>query len=292
MPCHSPLSAFQHTETREVTFRETANTRPLTLRCGQCRGCRLEKSRQWAIRCMHEAQMHRENCFVTLTYADEELPKNGSLDKSHLQKFFKRLRKNTGKEIRYYACGEYGDETQRAHYHACIFGHSFADQLEYRQIGDVTLYMSDELNRLWGHGGTTVGELNFQTAAYTARYVMKKQTGLAKKGGGYATLDPQTGEITHLVQPYAVMSLRHAIGKTWIQKFHGDIYNADKDHIVVKGKKQKAPSYYDKIYDTINPEHMAIIKAKRYQATQGLSDQELRAHAENARARHISRKQI
>lgn len=244
------------------------------------------------MRCIHEAATHKENCFITLTYDDENLPENGSLNKAHLQKFFKRLRKHLGdKQIRYYACGEYGDLTKRAHYHACLFGHNFSDRVELRRIGEHTLYYSETLTKLWGQGHTSIGELTFATAAYTARYVMKKQTGLASKGGGYAAIDGD-GVITILTQPYAVMSLKPAIGKTWFQKYHRDIYNADKDYIIVKGKKLKPAKYYDQLYDKINPEHLAIIKANRYNNNEGETEQQRNTRAKIAHAKIISRKQI
>lgn len=135
------------------------------------------------MRCVHEAQLHEENSFLTLTYDDEHLPENGSLHKPDLQKFFKRLRFHTGKEIRYYACGEYGEKTLRAHYHVCLFGHNFSnDRQPFRRIGEHILYTSKTLTDIWGLGNTSIGDLTFESAAYTARYVMKKQTGgLAKK---------------------------------------------------------------------------------------------------------------
>lgn len=243
------------------------------------------------MRCVHEAQLHERNCFVTLTYDDKHLPEHGSLWKPDLQKFFKRLRKNVH-SFRYYACGEYGETTQRAHYHACLFGIDFSDKIPLKKSGEHTLYISKTLNDIWGNGNTSIGDLNFETAAYTARYIMKKQTGgFAKKGGGYVRID-DNGEIHQLVQPYAAMSLRDAIAKQWHQRFHRDIYNNDKDFIVMRGQKLKPTAYYDKLYDKINPEHMAIIKAKRYQKTQGLTDDELHTRALIAHAKIRSKNQI
>lgn len=289
MRCYSPLTAFQPLDGGPLKFgKEPPNHREIQIRCGQCIGCRLNKSQQWATRCVHEAQLHAENCFITLTYEDKELPEFGSLHKPHLQRFIKRLRKERG-SLRYYACGEYGDLTQRAHYHACLFGIDFHDKIPYRKLGEHTLYMSDQLTRIWGHGHTSVGSLTYETAAYTARYVTKK---LTKGQHKYVRLDEQTGELIPLVQPFAAMSLRPAIAKEWLLKHHQDIYSHDKDEIHVRGKPQRPATYYDKLYDSINPEHLAIIKAQRQLKDDKITPQQLRAREKHTHARTLMRKQI
>jgi len=241
------------------------------------------------MRCIHEAALHTDNCFITLTYNDTSLPPNGSLYKPDLQKFLKRLRKQRG-QFRYYACGEYGDTTDRAHYHACLFGIDFHDKRHFRKIGEHNLYTSQQLNDLWGLGNTSIGNLTFETAAYTARYVMKKTVGRGCKR--YVRLDEQTGELIPLVQPYAAMSLRPAIGRSWIEKYHGDIYGHDKDALMIRGKKMRPTKYYDKIYDRIDPDHMEYIRHQRIEKLTHPDDNTLRAREENARARVITRKQI
>ncbi len=131
MPCYHPLSAFQCAD-GSIVFHERRwyNTvKTLSLPCGQCIGCRLERSRQWAMRCMHEAQLHENNCFITLTYDNTHLPSDGSLHYKDFQLFIKRLRKKFGNtRIRYYMAGEYGENFGRPHFHACIFGHDFHDK--------------------------------------------------------------------------------------------------------------------------------------------------------------------
>lgn len=310
MACNRPLAAFLPVAGGSPIFKPSlehpGRYSPIKLPCGQCTGCRLEKSRQWAMRCVHEAQTHSRNCFVTLTYADEHLPQYGSLSRAHLTKFFKRLRDHKG-PFRYYACGEYGDQTQRAHYHACLFGVDFDDKIEFRQIGEHKLYISEQLTKIWGHGNASIGSLTFETAAYTARYVMKKQTGKTAKP--FTWLDPETGELQTLTQPFAVMSLRKAIGKTWLigntnflkpdqhgppapvqGGFYQDIYS--KDAIVLRGKKMPPARYYDKLYDKINPQHLKKLKQKRIENSNKLTDNQLRAREQNACAALISRKQV
>jgi hypothetical protein len=244
------------------------------------------------MRCVLEARNHEHNCFITLTYNDEHLPEDRSLDRQHLTKFFKRLRKHRG-PFRYYACGEYGDLTKRAHYHACLFGLDFADKIQFERKGDHTLYLSQQLTDIWGHGHCTVAELNFETAAYCARYVLKKKLTVARQQQlHHALLDEETGELHQVQHPYATMSLRKAIAKEWMERYSGDIYNADKDFLVLRNKKMKPPKYFDAIYDTIDSQKLKRIKEKRKENRTELSLQELRAHEKITRARIIQRKQI
>ena len=132
-------------------------------------------------------------------------------------------------------------------------------------------------------GHTTIGNLTFETAAYTARYVMKKQLG--KGGHRYVHLDEETGEITDLQQPFAVMSLRPAIASGWLRQYAGDVYANNKDYLVLKGKKLKPPTYYDKLYDTIDPHHMQYLKIEREKNHVKLTDEELRTREKIAHAR-------
>ena len=148
------------------------------LPCGQCMACRLNKSRDWATRCVLEAKMHKDNCFVTLTYDDNHLPADYGLKKDDLTKFFKRLRFNTGAKLRYYAAGEYGELYSRPHYHICIFGWRPDDLILYTVRNGVSLYMSETILKAWQYRGfVTVGDVTFESAAYVARYVTKKITG-------------------------------------------------------------------------------------------------------------------
>lgn len=149
----------------------------LSLPCGQCIGCRLEYSRQWAIRCMHESTLHDQSCFITLTYSDDNLPEHGTLILRDFQLFMKRLRfEFSNVKIRFYHCGEYGEKFGRPHYHALLFGIDFeADRTLYSQSKQGSkLYVSDTLNKLWNKGFATIGNITFESAAYVARYVVKK----------------------------------------------------------------------------------------------------------------------
>lgn len=210
---------------------------PVEVPCGQCTGCRLEKSRQWAIRCIHEASLYKDNCFITLTYSDKHIPENGTLVKKHFQDFIRSLRKrNKGKKIRYYHCGEYGDKTNRPHYHALLFNYDFADKVLHKTSNSgFPIYTSQELSNIWEMGFATIGDLSFETAAYTARYVMKKLTGKEKK----------YYEERGIIPEYSTMSRRPGIGAEWFSKWKNDVYPSD--FIVVNGKKCKVPKFYDSL---------------------------------------------
>lgn len=196
-----------------------------------------------SLRCVHEASLHDQNCFVTFTYSDEWLPASRSLVPSHLELFWKRLRRSVGK-LRYFACGEYGDQTRRPHYHALIFGYDFPDKVLYRttERGD-SVYTSPMLNERWSFGGCKIGALTPESAAYTCRYAMKKITGWVSKKH-YEWIDPETGEVHELVPEFARMSRRPGIAREWYERFKADVYPSD--FLVSKGHKLKVPAYYDK----------------------------------------------
>lgn len=223
----------------------------LSLPCGICMGCRLERSRQWATRCMHEASLHEDNSFITLTYDPKFLPSDGSLVKSHFQLFMKRLRgAYSDKKIRYYQCGEYGDNFGRPHYHACLFGFDFPDKVFWKSVNDERLYTSDSLERLWGMGFCTIGSLTFESAAYVARYCTKQVN-------GSAAVEHYQGR-----QPeYATMSLKPGIGAGWYQKWKSDCFPSD--YLVVNGVKCKPPRYYDKRLEKEDPILFEKIKQSR-----------------------------
>ena len=273
MPCYKPVTALRSPAKINGKYKVLFNTAPadflpIQLPCGQCIGCRLERSRQWAVRCMHEAQMHQENCFITLTYSDDQLPRDRSLHKHHFQKFMKRLRKAIApKKVRYYMCGEYGDNTKRPHYHACLFGYDLPDKELFRTTDGINLYSSASLEQIWGKGFVTVGDVTFESAAYVARYVTKKITGIRADEldeiglKHYEWLCPITGEVTELQPEYTAMSLKPGIGKTWLDKYDSDVYNHD--HVIVNGKKCRPPRYYDKLLESYDSEKLEELKKSR-----------------------------
>jgi len=244
-------------------FKEKGSTgEPQQIACGQCIGCRLERSRVWAVRIANEASLYQNNCFITLTYAPEHLPANGSLVLEHFQLFLKRLRKKYGSNIRFFHCGEYGESLGRPHYHACLLNFDFPDKRHTRVTprGDLA-YESKSLSMLWPFGRHEIGELTFESAAYCARYVTKKVTGNAADAH-YSRVDFETGEIISLKPEYTTMSRRPGIGAPFLQRFAKDVYSGD--CVVLKGgAKIPPPKFYDKHYELINPDHYHKVKVAR-----------------------------
>lgn len=275
MPCYHPLHGWQASYTnpetgkRPVVFKLShAGRTPVAVSvpCGKCVGCRLERSRQWALRGVHEASLHDENSFVTLTYSDKYLPAGGTLIKKHGQDFLKRLRKRRPpRSVRFLMCGEYGDEKRRPHYHAILFGVSFPDQVPFGLSSDKTsvLYTSAELSDLWTFGHASVGAATFESIAYVARYCVKKNTPKMEFMGEtrYEHIDLETGEVLPVQCEYNTMSLKPAIGKDWYMQFKSDVFPSDE--AVVRGKVMKPPKYYDRLLEVEDPEALALIKADR-----------------------------
>lgn len=247
-----------------VWDQRKSNGDALTIPCNQCIGCRLQKSGVWAARISNEASLYKQNCFITLTYSPENLPQNGSLNPRDLQLFIKRLRKRYGAKIRFYSCGEYGEQLGRPHYHACILNHDFPDKYHFRNSGrGDRIYRSPSLESLWGLGHCEIGTLTYESAAYCARYVTKKVTG-DRAEAHYTRLDVETGELITLTPEFTNMSRRPGIGAPWLQKFHADVFSYDQ--LVIRGGvKIPPPRYYNNQYEIMDPTHYAAVKAKRTQ---------------------------
>lgn len=265
--CTFPIPAWRNrdfTSKQKIVFSSEKGlpSTKMFLPCGQCIQCRLSKARDWAHRCVHEASLHEENCFLTLTYNDENLVWTDigpTLYHRHFQLFMKRLRKaHPDLTIRYFMCGEYGDEFSRPHYHVCLFGYSFPDRKVFKKSGDFFLYFSDELASLWEYGFHSIGELTFDTACYTARYVMKKVTG-DKANEHYGNKD---GVSKSRTPEYCTMSRRPGIGRDWYEKYKSDLYNSD---ICVTKPSfiSKPPRYYDRLLSVDDPDLYDLIKSNR-----------------------------
>lgn len=294
MPCYHPNRAFQLPDkTIRVVgkrgSRVPPGSRALELPCGQCIGCRLERARVWAIRCMHEASLYRHNHFITLTYDDQHLPRDLSLNHYHFELFMKRLRRrffaSNDMPIRYYMCGEYGEGRGRPHYHACLFNLHLPDKLYFKKTGAGTLYTSHLINELWGMGFSLIGDVTFESASYVARYCTEKITG-PNALRHYELHDKTTGEIFQRVAEYNQMSLKPGIGAPWLHKYLRDVY--PKGEVLVKGRFGKPPRYYDTIfrrdYDS-NDEQYNLIRQKR-------TDQAILQQADNTRARRLVKEQV
>ena len=221
--------------------------------------------------------MHDHNCFLTLTYDDKNLPDDGSLNHRHFQRFMRNLRqtlkrKGFDQEVRYFMCGEYGEQNYRPHYHACLFGFDFPDKELWSVRDGNSLYRSATLERIWPHGFSTIGAVTWQSAAYVARYIMKKQKG---HGSAKPHLQPppdpkyidfdwlmETGE-TKVSKAFEYTQMSKGIGKPFYDAYRSDLY--PHDYVVIDGKQFRIPRYYDKLLERDDPKLLETLKRKRVQ---------------------------
>lgn len=283
MSCFHPLTMYRSAkDIGKYTFKysEAFTDLPTTpIKCGQCSGCKLDHARQWALRIKHEASLHANNTFITLTYDNEHLPPTGTLVLKHWQDFMKRLRKKySHKKLSFYHCGEYGEKQGRPHYHAIIFNHQFSDLIPIPRKKD--LHTSETLKTLWGKGYISVGSVTFESASYVASYVQKKINGpkaeAINMSNGLRHYERMTaeGEVITLKKEYATMSRNPGIAGDWLTQYHTDIYPSD--FTTHKGKKHSLPAYYDRQYEILtktNPDLIKIetIKEKRSLKMKGLA---------------------
>lgn len=275
MPCYYPLEGYRArlpnaSGKYSITFNPNHGytDMPMQISCGQCIGCRLEKSRQWALRCVHEASRYDHNSFITLTYDDYHLPDDGNLKLRDFQLFMKRLRKTLPYKIRYFHCGEYGDNFSRPHYHAILFNHDFHDKLLYKVTDNgEKLYTSPTLEKIWGKGFAPIGSVTFDSCAYVSRYCTKKIIG-KKADEHYSEIDIITGEVFKKTPEYASMS--NGIGKNWYKTYQSDVYPSD--FIILNGLKMKPPKYYDYLLEKESPVSLSKIKNLRKEAAKKFAD--------------------
>lgn len=243
--------------------------------CGKCISCRLEYARQWAIRCVHEAKMHPENCFITLTYAEENL-KSDKLVYQDFQTFVKNLRSqrfqglldlmfptlpqkeqrqlwrklpkerqnelNDSIRISVFVTGEYGDRQKRPHWHALLFNYRPEDSTyKYSNDRGDKIYSSETLGNLWPHGISELGDVTFESAGYCARYAAKKLA--------------HGPDQSHDFNPISKKSCKHAIGKSFLEKYWKEIF--DNGFVIVNNTKSSIPRYYEKWLKRHQPEAYA-----------------------------------
>lgn len=254
MGCDFPIPAYRSQEINPATGRSRITFNPMEARnsqnfgvhipCGRCIGCKMEKAKQWALRCDKEAQLHEQNCFLTLTFANQHLPVDYSVHPRHMQLFFKKLRKFIyPRKVRFYLGAEYGDENLRPHYHVILFNYDFNDKIFYERTprGDI-LYTSRNLSKLWPYGLATLGAVTFESAGYTARYSTKKITG-PKASDYYLRVHPLHGFICRVRPEFSLMSRRPGIGQGWIKKYADEVYRSDS--VIVRGREVKPPRFFD-----------------------------------------------
>jgi hypothetical protein len=254
MACLRPLQAWYPLPgvvSKKLIFssKNLRGGEPIKVACRKCLSCRIARTKEWGVRCWCEASICKENSFITLTYSPENLPSNGTLVKSHFQNFMKCLRKRIAPNtVRYYHCGEYGGQFNRAHYHAILFGFDFSDKKYLFTKDGHRYYTSALLQNLWPMGYSTTTDVTYDTSAYVAGYIQKKITGKIAESHYQGRL-PE----------YSLMSL--GLGKFWLDKHAADVYPSDE--VVINGKKFRPPKYYDIKFKAINPDDFENIKIKR-----------------------------
>lgn len=257
MSCFHPMPAVRMDGSGDISMarRDADRGTPLQLPCGNCVGCRADKTLSWSVRCQHEAKCWDENIVATLTYDPKKLPPLGQLDPVHLQSFIKRLRRfYTGERIRFFAVGEYGDDSSRPHYHALLYNIKPVDWKPYGQY-----FASDILTEIWGHGNVVLDNLTPQSCSYVAGYALKKIKA-ADRREVRELIDPATGECAYYVPPFLRMSNRPGIGALWFEKFKSDLLRGYLPH---GGKKLKIPRYYADKLKTLYPEQCEELSGSR-----------------------------
>lgn len=292
MTCYHPIQAFvnginEDTGKKRIVFEpKTIRDVPLALPCGKCIGCRLEKTRQWAVRGMAELittkEKGYESCFLTLTYSDKYYPKNGCLKEAQpdIQKFIKRLRARhpeiahydeDGKlvsDIRFFYSGEYTPTSQRPHWHIIVYGYDFPDKepIELSDSGKI-LYHSKELEfynagkpPLWNLGIHRIGDVEYDSIRYVAKYITKKLDGVQaheiNEGDFlryYERFIPDTSEIVTVSPEYCETPRRPGLGHDFLVKYWDEIYPSE-SIVFNKENPQRTTKYFDKLLEDINPD--------------------------------------
>lgn len=119
------------------------------------------------------------------------------------------------------------------------------------------LYVSSQLTRLWPHGYSYIGDVTFDSAAYVARYTLKKVAG--DRDPSDRLLMKGTGEL--LSPEYVTMSRRPGVGTSWYKKFVGDVY--PHGYRVVRGRDMRPPRFYDNLYAVDDPVGFEDLKFRR-----------------------------
>lgn len=281
MPCRTPLYGFKSREVnpetglRSITFSRRKALHPIEVvtafPCSQCIDCRLDRSREWAIRVGLESSLYQDNSFITLTYDPKFLPANGFLDYDAPVRFMKRLREaHPDVEIRSFGCAEYGENFSRPHYHICLLNFDFSDKKVFKKskanfganLRENYIYTSEELSDLWPLGHSSIGSLTLESAGYVARYVTKKITGKAAEKHYIHDFDWRTGEFLYRPTERSVcVSSRRGIGYPWYE-IYGQ-YVRDHDRINFGGKTYPPPKYFDKLTEEKFPDRFEEIKEMR-----------------------------
>ena len=270
MTCYNPRTAYPIEGGIAFEKPHGHSGRNIKIPCRNCLGCDLLHKNEWSIRGMHETQMHTESgrgsVFVTLTISDQNRAANMNLDQTLFQKFMRRLRKYMApQKLRFMACAEYGGNTQREHFHAIIWGLELPDLIHHstNDRGEA-LYSSKILDEIWSHGFTLSGAVTQQSCAYVAGYMHRDSKNQNRPI--YETIDVATGEVTGRTKPFARYSNRPGIGKSWFDKYHGDVFPCDSWRDIT-GRISPVPQYYFNLLEKLDPTMHAKIKLSRLECS-------------------------
>ncbi len=311
MVCYHPISVHylppsDSLERGKIFFRDpppALDCTMINIPCSKCVGCRYSRSQSWAVRCFHESSLYDRNCFVTLTYNNSCLPNPPSLVPRHFQLFMKRLRFRYGSHrIRFFHCGEYGSKYGRPHYHACLFNFDFPDKVFHTSIRSKPYYVSDSLSNLWPYGFSLISDLTFSSAAYVARYIVKKSFSPSKFASFFVKNFTHSSmsfsdlcsflirsSLCNYSQLNSFFESHYFKRYFWLSPDTGDYhyllpeyitmsrrpgiasdwfktYSSDvfpSDFVVIDGKKYTVPKYYDGLYELTDPDGFSDVKSKR-----------------------------
>lgn len=285
--CIKPVSAWLVAGRSQPVFRKPLSSVSadfLSLPCGKCEPCELNRVSSMSARMVHEASLHASSFFLTLTYDEAHLPSDGNLVPQHWTKFIGKLRAATRRrssdapKLRFVACGEYGDRLGRPHYHAIVFGLDLTDRRIWSRSkrGD-DLFCSDWLSAIWGKGNVIVGEVTSHSCSYVAAYTVKSVGG--ERVSTY--FSNPSGDIVRRVPPFARYSTHPGIGAFWYDEYSSDCFPSD--FLVSGGRKSAIPRYYFKRFAAAQPAAAAAVKARRVEAAKA---DEWNTTAERRRVRY------
>lgn len=296
MACTCPIDAWRPPDgaaDRRLVFApyKGSHGRHVRIDCGQCMDCLLRRAQDWAVRCVHEAQLHEQCWFVTFTYNDAHLPDDYSVGVRPLQLLHKAMRQKLG-PFRFFGCGENGEKYGRPHFHVIYFGLALDDlRLVDRAPGGDLLYESPTLTALWGKGRVVIGYVTLKSAGYVARYSTKKMSE-GPTGERHVYLHPLTGELVKVAPPFVVMSRRPGIGQGWLDKYGGDAFPSD--FVIVEGRRLPVPGYYLRQLDKLDGREAQGIRIRRVVrgARKGRAEAAAFAASGYGQSRLLSRHQI
>lgn len=219
----------------ECFYPKYISKHDITVPCGRCAFCMATRRSDWSTRLHYEGKKHLHKYFITLTYADCNLVfKSGisQLVKSHLQEWFKKIRK-AGYKVRYYAVGEYGSTTYRPHYHVLLFGY----------------VPEDVIRKKWDKGHVHIGQVNQASISYCLKYMVNAKVTAMKKGRQI---------------PFVTMSRRPGLGSNYLTKAMVAWHKSDrKNYVLLDGQKLHLPRYYKgKIFSKIDHVRIAVREGK------------------------------